>query len=192
MTFINGAAMAQQKSFGRRTAPFSPPKAEENGAVRTGVPVPGARNGALNGAKTGAAIDAETVLHRLEEAGRTLLCLPPSGYSTKLRTSSLDIVRTAAEAYGWEGGRLRPAYPDSAQITRMDEALAWIPLIPRDKYVLRRIVGARALISPTTERHLFPWRRLAALLGADHKAIQRWHAQGIDLIVLLLNGTTLR
>jgi hypothetical protein len=34
-----------------------------------------------------------------------------------------------------------------------------------------------------TERHLYSWRRLGALLGADHKAVQRWHAQGIDMLV---------
>lgn len=70
----------------------------------------------------------------------------------------------------------------------MDEALDWIPSIPRDRYVLRRIVGSRALVSPITERHLFPWRRLAVLLGADHKAVQRWHAQAIDLLVAHLRA----
>ena len=25
-------------------------------------------------------------------------------------------------------------------------------------------------------------------MGADHKAVQRWHAQGIDMIVAILNG----
>jgi hypothetical protein len=65
--------------------------------------------------------------------------------------------------------------------------MEWITAIPHDKYVLRRIVGARSLVSPITERHLYPWRRLAALLGADHKAIQRWHAQGIAMIVSALN-----
>ena len=69
----------------------------------------------------------------------------------------------------------------------MDQALAWIPLIPAEKLVLRRIVGCRALVSPLTGRHLFSWRRLARLLGADHKAIQRWHGTGIDLIVASLN-----
>ncbi len=69
----------------------------------------------------------------------------------------------------------------------MDQALAWIPLIPADKLVLRRIVGCRCLVSPLTGRHLFSWRRLARLLGADHKAISRWHATGIDLIVATLN-----
>ena len=160
------------------TTPWDTTKAEKHGA---GAGVQGARNGAPIGA-----IDAETVIARLEDAGRTLLALPHTGWTTKLRTSQLDVVRSAVESYGWEGGRLRAAYPDAKQVTAMDEALNWIPLISRDRYVLRRIVGARALVSPTTERHLFAWRRLAALLGADHKAIQRWHAQGIDLIVQAL------
>jgi hypothetical protein len=70
----------------------------------------------------------------------------------------------------------------------MDEAMGWIPLIPVDRYVLRRIVGARALVHPITERNLYPWRRLAVAIGADHKAVQRWHAQGIALIVSALKG----
>jgi hypothetical protein len=133
--------------------------------------------------------DAAFVIARLEEAGSVLLALPNTGPTTRLRTTRHDVVHSAIEAYGWAqpGGRLRPPVPSSARITRMDEAMGWIALIPQDKYVLRRIVGARSLVSPFTERHLYPWRRLAALLGADHKAIQRWHAQGIDLIVATLN-----
>lgn len=133
--------------------------------------------------------DAEYVCYRLEEAGRTLLALPNTGPNTQLRTTRHDVVQSAVEAYGWArvDARLRPATPGADQITRMDEALDWIPRIPVDRYVLRRIVGARALVSPVTERHLFPWRRLGALLGADHKAIQRWHAQGIDIIISSLH-----
>jgi len=134
------------------------------------------------------ALDHEMVIHRLEEAGATLLALPGSGWSTRLRASSLDIVRSAIESYGWTDKRLRPPIPPAGNITRMDEALAWIALIPLDRYVLRRIVGARSLVHPITERHLYPWRRIAAAIGADHKAVQRWHAQGIDLIVAALNA----
>ena len=131
--------------------------------------------------------DAELVICRLEEAGAALLSLPGSGWSTRLRSSSLEIVRTAIESYGWTSNRVRPPVPSAERITRMDEAMGWISLIPVDRYVLRRIVGARSLVHPVTERHLYPWRRLAAVLGADHKAVQRWHAQGIDLIVEALN-----
>jgi hypothetical protein len=133
-------------------------------------------------------IDSDYVVYRLEEAGATLLALPGTGYSTRLRTSSLEIVRTALEAYGWTEARVRPAVPSAEKITRMDEAMGWIPLIPLDRYVLRRVVGARSLVHPITDRHLFPWRRLGNALGADHKAIQRWHAQGIAMIVAALDA----
>jgi hypothetical protein len=132
-------------------------------------------------------LDADYVIYRLEEAGSTLLALPGTGWSTRLRTSSLEIVRTALEAYGWTEARVRPAVPSAERITRMDEALGWIPLIPVDRYVIRRVVGARSLVNPLTDRHLFPWRRLGKALGADHKAIQRWHGQGIALIVAALS-----
>jgi hypothetical protein len=131
--------------------------------------------------------DAEQVICRLEEAGAVLLALPGTGWSTRLRGSSLEIVRSAAESYGWGTKRIRPPILSAERITRMDEAMAWITLIPVDRYVLRRIVGARSLVHPITDRHLFPWRRLGTALGADHKAIQRWHAQGIELIVRALN-----
>ena len=135
----------------------------------------------------GAPADAEYVTYRLEEAGATLLALPTTGYSTRLRTSVLDVVRDTVEAFAGATGRMRPPAPPAARITRMDEALAWIARIPADRYVLRRIVGGRALVSAVTEKHLFTWRRLAAVLGADHKAVQRWHAQGLAMIVRALN-----
>lgn len=135
----------------------------------------------------GQPIDAPYVIVRLEDAGASLLSLPGTGWTTKLRSSSLEIVRTAIESYGWTEQRVRPPIPSALRISRMDEALGWITLIPLDRYVLRRIVGARSLVSPITDRHLFPWRRLGAAVGADHKAVQRWHRQGIDLIVEAIN-----
>lgn len=135
----------------------------------------------------GLPVDADFVIRRLEEAGAALLALPSTGWTTKLRTSSIEIVRTALESYGWTETRIRPPTPSSEKISRMDEAMGWIGVIPLDRYVLRRIVGARSLVHPVTDRHLFPWRRLGAALGADHKAVQRWHAQAIDMIVAALN-----
>src|ERR1700709_176042 len=75
-------------------------------------------------------IDADFVIYRLEEAGATLLALPGTGYSTRLGTASLEIVQTALDAYGWSDAAIRPAIPSAEKITRMDEALGWIPLIP--------------------------------------------------------------
>ena len=135
----------------------------------------------------GAPATPEFVQAMLEEAGLTLMALPHTGPTTRLRQGGLEWVRDAM-AYPPERTVIRPAVPSGAAIDRMDRVLAWIPRIPPDKFVLRRVVGARCLLSPLTGRHLFTWRRLAAAVGADHKAVQRWHAQGLALIAGSLNA----
>lgn len=133
-------------------------------------------------------LETEAIVQRLEEAGRTLLALPNTGPSTRLVQSGLEWVRDAPEAYSRDRAQIRPAVPCPEQITRMDQALAWISAIPVDKYVMRRVVGARALVHPMNGRHLYSWRRLGLAINADHKAVQRWHAQGIGLIQAALRA----
>lgn len=133
-------------------------------------------------------ITPEYIQHRLEEAGATVLALPPD--TPNLQDASTQIIRAALESYGWDNGRIRPPQPDNVKIERMKEALGWLQLIPQDRYVLRRVVGARSLVHPITDRHLFPWRRLSAALGADHKAVQRWHAEGVGMICRMLGDRT--
>jgi hypothetical protein len=128
------------------------------------------------------------IVARLEEAGATLLALPNRGPPLGMRVGWPEVVHDFHEAYGWTEATLRPPRPLAAQISRMDEALAWITLIPSDRYVLRRIVGCRALVAPITGRHLFSWRRIGRLIGADDKSIPRWHAQGIALIAEALQA----
>jgi hypothetical protein len=118
--------------------------------------------------------DYEGLISCLEEAGATLLSLPKTGFSPALKTAALPILREAAEAYGWSTAEVRPAMPSASRISRMDQTFGYLALIPQDRYVLRRIVGCRALV------------HLAEVLGADHKAIQRWHAEGIRIIIWAL------
>jgi hypothetical protein len=125
---------------------------------------------------------ADELVARLEAAGATLLALPSRGYSTRLRTMHFDVVHTALDAYGWQAPALRPPMPGARAISDMDEVFSWLGLIPEQKYMLRRILGARALVHPLTGRHLFPWRKLGMLLGADHKSVQRWHGQGLEIL----------
>lgn len=140
-------------------------------------------------AVTGAKDPVAAVAARLEAAGACLLALPNTGYSPHLRITRYEVVHSALDAYGWQGARLRQPHPSGAEIDRMDEALGWLAAIPEQKFLLRRIVGARALTHPLTGRHLYPWRRLGAVLGADHKSVQRWHREGLKLIVAALGGT---
>ncbi len=130
---------------------------------------------------------AEWVLARLEEAGATLLSMPNTGHSTRLRMGTLRPMPDHEDALHAAPGPVRAPVPSAACVDRMDEAFVWVSLIPEGKFILRRVVHARALVNPMTGKHLFAWRRLAATVGADHKAVQRWHAQGIDLIVAALN-----
>ena len=103
----------------------------------------------------------EGLIACFEEAGSTLLSLPTTGFSPALKTSSLPILREAAEAYGWSSAEVRPAMPSASRISRMDKVLSYLALIPQDRYLLRRIIGCRALVHPISGRHLFSWRRLA-------------------------------
>jgi hypothetical protein len=133
-------------------------------------------------------INADEIVARLEAAGATLLAMPARGYSTHLRQMKFDIVHTALEAYGWQSAMARPPVPCASDISLMDEAFGWLALIPEAQYLLRRILGARALVHPLTQRHLYPWRKLASVLGTDHKSVQRWHAQAVALLVKNLAG----
>ncbi len=128
--------------------------------------------------------DPAYVNARLDEAGSTLLALPGSGFSPRMSAGGMDVVRSAIEAYGWTENPIKPPVPSATRIDEMDEALRWLRLIPDNRYVLRRIVGARMLVHPVTERHLFTWRRIGKVLGCDYKAVQSWHGQAIDLIVV--------
>ncbi len=127
------------------------------------------------------------VIERLEEAGETLLALPAQRTGPQLRQARWPetVAAEAAEddVVGMSGRQLRPAMPTAAQISRMDEAFGWIGLIPAECVMIRRILHARSLVSPLTGRHLYSWRKLGGLLGADHKAVQRWHRDGLAHIL---------
>ena len=173
-----------------RAAPY--PLALKPGGYGASRPQAGA-GGTAYGAENGAFVPTkEYIVVRLEEAGRAAIAMPHTGYSPRLRISNLEVVHSAMEAYGWAEKRFRPPVPTPEAIDAMDEAYAWLALIPQEKYVLRRLVAARSLVHPLTDRHLYPWRRLGDAIGADHKAVQRWWAQGIDFILAGLTRAPIR
>ena len=136
-------------------------------------------------------ITAEEVVTRLEAAGHTLLCLPKDRAQGYARAATWLQVATCIDSEARADGKLR-LVPSARAISDMDAVLRWLSLVDDDKYVLRRIVACRMLVSPATGRHMYSWRRIATLLGADHKAIQRWHGQGVAMIVRALNAPARR
>lgn len=123
----------------------------------------------------------EAVLARLEHAGRTLLCLN-DGSGGGGCVWPFAIVPDPAEAYGYTAEVERWPTPSPRDITRMDEAFAWLSLIPDDRFVLRRIVGLRCLVHPISGRHLNSWRRIGVQIRSNHTAVRRWHGEAIGLI----------
>ena len=122
------------------------------------------------------------IIERLEQAGATLMALPDRGHATGMRCGWPEVVRDMMDAYGWTEAAPVRLKPSAADITAMDEALRWILLIPSDRYVIRRIVGLRMLVRPLTGRHVWSLRKIARVIGANHKAVERWHDDGITII----------
>lgn len=131
-------------------------------------------------------IDDQAVVLWLEQAGKTAMAMPNTGFSTRIRVRQVEIIREAIEGYGWTEPTIRMPVPSSQRIDQMDHIYGWLEYIPADRYVLRRIVGMRSLLSPRTDRHILPWGAIARGLGADHSAVKRWHAQGIVMITRAL------
>lgn len=113
------------------------------------------------------AADVEMVVYRLEEAGATLLALKNHG-----------------APYRTPRGHLTSA----ARVMRMEEALAWVELIPRERMRVRQVVRARALVSPSSERHLHGWAQVAHTLGRTEGEVQAMHREGIETIVAVLQA----
>jgi hypothetical protein len=129
-------------------------------------------------------VDAETIMARLHEAGATLQALPTTGPSLRMKTQQFGALQDIVPLTDRNNNkRMRPPVPSAEQITRMDDALSWLALIPDDRYVLRRIVALRSITNPMTGAHLYSWQRIADKVHADSRAIKQWHKIGIDLIV---------
>lgn len=131
-------------------------------------------------------MNAADVQARLEEAGATLLALPRTVIGPRFATMSWDVIHSATEAYGWNATRVRPALPDGTAIDRMDEALAWVAIIKNP--TVRRVLQARLMIDPVHGGHWFTWRQIGRMLGADYRAVQRWHHAALVEIAAALTA----
>ena len=128
---------------------------------------------------------AAWVAMRLEEAGATLMAMRHTGFSPRLRVFWPEMVRDSFIDLP-SADLARVSLPGPERISAMDEAFAWVGLIPPDRTLLRRLLLLRALVNPVTERHVYSWRRLARHLGADHRAVGRWHGDALDMVVVAL------
>ncbi len=91
-------------------------------------------------------------------------------------------------AYGYNTTRTHAALPSAAEISLMDKILAWVELVPKDKLVVKRVVGMRAMVRPENGRHLYSWRAIGKIVGASGTAAMNWHRVGLGIIVAAVGG----
>lgn len=115
------------------------------------------------------------IKERLKEAADTLRRLPPGLRRARL-TGWPDVVRQAAEAYGYGTVATRLAAASPAAITRLDETLGWLFCLDVEA---RRIAWARA--------SGIAWRKLEDIDGRSHVTLRRVHDRALAAIRRYLN-----
>lgn len=134
---------------------------------------------------------SEMVETRLYEAGRALIALRVAGcWPAGYRSSMPEFVREVVESYGRGEADFRPSPPSARDISAMDQALSWVKLLPghnSDQVRTRRLVCARMLCSPRSDRPLYSWRRLGEMLGVSHTSAKTTFLLAVSAITAELN-----
>jgi hypothetical protein len=133
---------------------------------------------------------AEQVQALLYEAGRALMALRvPGCWPSAIRSGMPECLRDA-EDLRYAEAEFTPAQPSPRQVSAMDRSLSWIRLLPGQTEVeinVRKLVWARCLVSPRTDRPIYSWKRLGDMVGCtENTAKTRW-LRALDLITVALN-----
>lgn len=132
------------------------------------------------------ALDLSELQFWLEWSGTTLLSLREKSPLPQSPGSAWPAYNYEfAEAYGYTGERLRAPIPSSTDIQLMDYILPFVGLV--EDRMLRRILSARSLVTPISDRYLFPWAKLGKLLGRDYRWVSRQHIRGLTELNLALD-----
>jgi hypothetical protein len=114
----------------------------------------------------------------LQWAGARLLAMPiASPLPREPHTAWPAFAQDARQAYGYTNERLRAAAPRANEIAIMDEILL-LPMLVQD-ITTRRIIHARALVTPIAGRHLYSWTKLAFMLHSSRTRVARLHSLGL-------------
>lgn len=127
----------------------------------------------------------------LEWAGMRLLAMPGQNpFPASQRALWPDYPQDANTAYGYTDVPLRAGRPTKAEIPIVDEILT-LPLLVQNQ-TERRIVQARSLVTPISQRYLYSWSKIARMLHTDRRAVIRWHMHGLRDIIIRVDNDTVR
>jgi Domain of unknown function (DUF6362) len=118
----------------------------------------------------------------LEWAGSKLLALNVKSPLPKEPSCAWpEFKQDATQAYGYTNERLRPPQPTALDIELMDRILVFPSLIK--DIDSRRIVNARALVTPLGNRYLYSWSKIAFMLHTNRQTVRRLHNKGLCEII---------
>lgn len=121
----------------------------------------------------------------LEWSGIKLLSMNiRSPFPSETNSAWPEYVQTAIASYGYSKERLRPTQPSRYQIDIMDEIYNLPPLVKDIQS--RRIIQARSLVTPISNRYLYSWNKIAELNHTSKFRVQRMHSNGLNEIVKVL------
>lgn len=131
----------------------------------------------------------DDVIRRLRDAGRTLMMLPMPVNGMPPRPGCVwpgvlqdfwDLAGVADKGSVEErltalaAQRNAPTLRASqAAVRRLDEVLGWLLMIDQPHH--RRVVMARMLAHPVSERPVHSWTQIGKTLGAKRSTVRRWH-----------------
>lgn len=122
----------------------------------------------------------------LNWAGAKLLALQLSSPLPKGPHSSWpEYAQDYKQAYGYTGEKLKAPIPRAKEIELMDQILLLPALI--SEVDLRRIVNARSLTTPVSNRHLYSWTKLSFMLRTNPRLVARSYARGLLEIIYKLS-----
>ncbi len=143
----------------------------------------------------------DNVIRRLEDAGKTLMMLPmpADGMPAGERAVWPDVEQRFWDVAGHaEEGSIEERLTalamqrnvtrlgaSSAAIGRLDEVLSWLLAIDK---LHRKVVFARMMTHPVSERPKFSWGQITVSLGSNSSNVRRWHAAGLQAILEHLAG----
>jgi hypothetical protein len=134
------------------------------------------------------AIDRDYVRAWLEDAGKTLIQLGKSGCFPQGHASNMpEPLQEFWLAYATDEARAGFPRPSKDAIDRMDRTLPWLGYVGDARK--RRIVAARMLLHPLSEKPLFSYGRISREYDVSRSTAKQWHEQGLsDIAVGLMRA----
>ncbi|MBN3866439.1 DUF6362 family protein [Gluconobacter kondonii] len=116
----------------------------------------------------------EQVADWLNDAAFTLAAMPANGcWPGGVRSYWPDIVADRDDLDWPMESDIRPPMPTSDEVSRMDLALSWVPMVTDRGH--KAVVNMRLIVHPISGQQRWTWAKIGRKLGISHHTAKAWH-----------------